>query len=164
MEQTEPPEDAITLRYAETDQDVVGIHQFLLIVAQPAMRAPVDPIESLQEIIRVTKDEVAIMAIRGGHLIGTLGVIRCSWWYNPARFFMADRWNFVLPQFRNLGVGDMLEDEAEVIADAAELEFINQGKIREKRRGGKRPKLMLMPRSSGVESASAGNHENVHEV
>lgn len=148
MDQTERP-DAITLRYAETDDDVIAIHQFLLIVAQPAMRCPVDPIASLEEIIRVTKEEVAIMAIKGGHMVGTIGVIRCSWWYNPSYSFMADRWNFVLPQFRNSGVGRLLEGDAEAIAHEAGLEFINQGKIR-----GKRGHLMLMPKSSRIESAT----------
>lgn len=126
------------------------MHQFLLVVAQPAMRCPVDPIASLQEIIRVTKENVALMAIVDGHLVGTLGIISPQWWYNPAESFMCDRWHFVLPQFKHTPVDQMLLDEAEKIADAAGLEFIDQGKIREKR--GKRRKLMLMPRSSRVES------------
>lgn len=143
MDQIEQPDaEAITIRYAETDDDVIAIHQFLLIVAQPQMRAPVDPIASLEEIIRVTRDEVAIMAIKGGHLIGTLGLIHVPWWYAPDHDFMVDRWHFVLPQFQNGDANRMLENEAQVIADAAGIEFINQGKIREKR-----GKLMIFPRT-----------------
>lgn len=138
----QPDEDAITIRYAETDDDVIAIHQFLLIVAQPQMRAPVDPIESLKEIIRVTRDEIAIMAIKGGHLVGTMGLIHVPWWYAPQCDFMVDRWHFVLPQFQNGDVNRMLENEAQYIADEAGIEFINQGKIRQ-RRG----KLMIFPRT-----------------
>jgi hypothetical protein len=40
VDQIEQPDaDAIAIRYAETDDDVIAIHQFLLIVAQPQMRA-----------------------------------------------------------------------------------------------------------------------------
>lgn len=143
VEQIEQPDaDVITIRYAESDDDVIAIHQFLLIVAQPQMRAPVDAIASLEEIIRVTRDEVAIMAIKGGHLVGTMGLIHVPWWYAPDCDFMVDRWHFVLPQLRNSDVNRMLEDEAQIIADSAGIEFINQGKIRS-RRG----KLMVFPRA-----------------
>lgn len=136
-------EDKITIRYAETDQDVCAIHQFLLVVAKPAMRVPVDPIQSLMEIIRVTKDYVAIMAEQNGHLVGTMGVISAPWWYNPCEMFMADRWDFVLPQLQHTEVHRMMLAEANTIAEQAGLEFIHQGKIR-----GKHGKLMMMPRSS----------------
>lgn len=150
VEQIEQPDaEAITLHYAETDDDVIAIHQFLLVVAAPAMRCPVDALASLQEIIRVASEDVAIMAIQDGHLVGTLGLVRMAWWYNPGHDFMADRWNFVLPQLRNGDVGRLLEQEAQMIADEAGLEFINQGKIR-----GKRGRLMLMPRSSRPESSN----------
>lgn len=149
VEQVERPDaEIITTRYAETDDDVIAIHQFLLVVAQPAMRCPADPIASLEEIIRVTRDEVAIMAIMDGRLIGTLGLIRATWWYNPAYDYMVDRWHFVLPQFHHTSVERMLIAEADSIAEAAGLEFIDQGKIRERRGNGARRKLMLMPRAT----------------
>lgn len=148
MERTEQLE-GVTIRYAETDQDVVAIHQFLLIVGKPRMRVPVDGYASLEEIIRVVRDEVGIMAIKDGHLIGSLGLIQVPWWYNPAYSFFTERWDFVLPQFHNTGVGEMLYAEADSIALAAECEFINQGKIR-----GKRGRLMWMPRSSRPESST----------
>jgi hypothetical protein len=149
VDQIEQPDaEAITIRYAETDDDVIAIHQFLLIVARPQMRAPVDPIASLEEIIRVTRDEVAIMAIKDGHLVGTLGLIHVPWWYAPDHDFMVDRWHFVLPQFQNGDVNRMLESEAQSIADEAGIEFINQGKIREKR-----GKLMIFPRTTDKQRA-----------
>lgn len=155
VEQTAQPDaDAITICYAETDDDVIAIHQFLLVVAAPAMRCPPDPIASLQEIIRVTREDVAIMAIQDGHLVGTLGLVEVPWWYNPDHTFMADRWNFALPQLRNGDVGRLLEGEAQMIADEAGLEFINQGKIR-----GKRGRLMLMPRSSRAESSTIDDQQ-----
>jgi hypothetical protein len=150
VEQTEQTDaEKITIRYAKTDEDVCAIHQFLLIVAQPQMRAPVDPIDSLLEIIRVTKFEIAIMAECAGRLIGTLGLIHVPWWYAPKTSFMVDRWHFVLPQFRNGVVNRMLIAEADSIADAAGIEFIEQGPIREKRGSNKR--LMIFPRSTRSE-------------
>ncbi len=134
--------DDIIIRYAETDDDVIAIHRFLLIVAQPAMRCPVDPKDSLLEIIRVTKENVALMAIKGGLLVGTMGLIDPVWWYNPKHRFLADRWHFVLPEHQHGPVNVALMDEASKIAASAGLEFIHQGKIREK--GGQK---LLMPRS-----------------
>jgi len=133
------------IRYAETDDDVIAMHQFLLVVAQPAMRCQVNPIKSLQEIIRITKESVALMAIRNGHLVGTLGVMRATWWYGDADF-LTDRWNFVLPQERNGEAGAMLMAEAEMIAEAAGLEFIDQGKMRRKKGGNN---FLMMPRIGG---------------
>lgn len=134
--------DDIIIRYAETDDDVIAIHRFLLVVARPAMRCPVDPKESLIEIIRVTKENVALMAIKGGLLVGTMGLIDPTWWYNPKHRFLADRWHFVLPDHQHGAVNDALMSEARKIAADAGLEFIHQGKIREK--GGAK---LMFPRS-----------------
>lgn len=141
--------DAVIIRYAETDDDVIAIHRFLLVVARPAMRCPVDPKESLLEIIRVTKESVALMAIQGGLLVGTMGLIDPSWWYNPAYRFIADRWHFVLPEHQHGPVNAALIDEARKIADDAGLEFIHQGKIRE--RGGEK---LMFPRAYSSKSST----------
>jgi hypothetical protein len=85
-------------------------------------------------------------------MIGTIGIVNPAWWYNPAHTFMCDRWHFVLPQFRNTDVDRLMLEEADSIADAAGLEFIDFGRIRERKRRGNRPKLMMMPRSSRGES------------
>jgi len=120
------------IRYAETDDDVIAMHQFLLVVAQPAARCPIDAEKSLHEIIGITKDSVALMAIRDGRLIGTLGMLRATWWYGNGEY-LTDRWNFVLPQEENGDAGPMLEAEAEMIAHEAGLDWINQGKLRVKK-------------------------------
>lgn len=142
--------DAVIIRYAETDDDVIQIHRFLLIVAQPAMRCPVDAKASLVEIIRVSSENVALMAIKGGMLVGTMGLIDPTWWYNPAHRFLADRWHFVLPAYQHGDVNTALMDEARKIAADAGLEFIHQGKIREK--GGQK---LMMPRSFRDKSVTA---------
>lgn len=147
LAQAEQPE--ITLRYAESEPDMVAIHQFLLAVAAPAMLGPVNPIKSLEEIIRVTKNEVALMLIRDGRLVGTMGLVNPVWWYSDAAF-LTDRWHFVLPEIFGTPAADMLEDEAIKIAEAAGILFIHQGKIRKGKKGVHR----LMPRAYGGESAT----------
>jgi hypothetical protein len=131
----------VVIRPAVTDDDVIAIHRFLLMVARPAMRCQPDIEQSLLEIIRVTKYEAALMAVLGNNMVGTLGVIKANWWYNPSVDFMTDRWHFVLPQFHNGPVDKALLGEALAIADIAGLEFIDQGKMRE--RNGR---LLMMPR------------------
>jgi SAM-dependent methyltransferase len=140
------PEPA-EVRFAESEQDMVAMHEFLCVVAAPALRCPINPVKSLQEIIRVTRDEVALMLIRDGRLIGTMGLINPVWWYGDAAF-ITDRWHFVLPEFMNTPDAELLEDEAIRTAAAAGLEFIHQGKIRKGKRGVPR----LMPRVYTLES------------
>lgn len=119
----------MVIRYAETDDDVIAIHQFLLVIAQPAMLCPVNGTKSLLEIIRVTKEDVALMAIKDGRLIGTLGLIRPVWWYGDGSF-LTDRWHFVLPEHHHGEADKLLKAEARKIADLTGLKFIDQGKIR----------------------------------
>lgn len=130
------------IRYAETDDDVIAMHRFLLAVARPAMHCPVNPEKSLLEIIRVTKFEAALMAIHNGLLVGTMGIIKPEWWYGDGEF-LTDRWHFVLPDFMHKPAATMLMDEALKIAKDANLEFIHQGKIRPAKNGAAR----VMPRS-----------------
>lgn len=136
--QTATPE--IIIRFAETDHDAVAIHRFLLVVAQPAMRCPVNAVKSFEEVCRVIAQEAAIMAIVDGFLVGTLGIIKPTWWYGDGDF-LTDRWHFVLDDHRHGVVDKALMEEAFKLADDAGLEFIDQGKIRE-RRG----KLLCFPR------------------
>ena len=139
--------DLPELRYAESEPDMTAIHQFLLVVAEPVLQAPVDPLESLQEIIRVVRDEMALMLVHDGHLVGTMGVIQASWWYNPKVSFLTDRWHFTLPDIPPAW-GRMLLDEAVSVAERADLKFIHNGKIRR----GKTSVPRLMPRVFGGES------------
>lgn len=136
------------IRYAETDQDVIAIHRFLLVVAMPMARGPVDAVKSLEEVIRVVKFEAALMAIEDGVLVGTMGIVKQSWWYGPGSF-MTERWHFVIPGKEHSPAAKMMLDEALAIAREAGIEFIHQGRIRPQKRG----LTVMMPRSSGGESA-----------
>ena len=122
---------------------MIAVHRFLLIVAQPAMRCPVDPVGSMEEVFRVAAQEAAIMAVLDDKLVGTLGVMKAEWWYGikGQRTFLTDRWHFCLPQFYHTAVDRKLIAEAEMLANQADLEFVDNGKLRE--RNGK---LLLMPR------------------
>ncbi len=107
------------------------------------MRCEVDIVGSLNEVTRVAAEEAAIMAIVGDHLVGTLGLIKAGWWYGKPgeNLFLTDRWHFCLPHLYHTTVDARLMAEAEMLANASGLEFIDQGKLRE-RRG----KLLMMPR------------------
>lgn len=133
------------LRYAQNDNDVIAIHRFLLVVAAPALLCPVNIEKSLIEVIRVARDEVALMAMRGDMLVGTFGLIKPTWWYGDGEF-LTDRWNFIAPPEVHSGVGKLLDDEAKAIADAAGLIFINQGKIRRQKHGNN---FLMFPRLHG---------------
>jgi hypothetical protein len=100
-----------------------------MIVAKPAMRCPINVEKSLLEIIRVAKYEAAIMVLHNDIMVGTMGIIKPTWWYGDGAF-MTDRWHFVLPAFMHTPTASALMDEAKAIAAIAGLEFIHQGKIR----------------------------------
>lgn len=138
---------AAEVRYAESEPDMVAIHEFLLVIAQPAMLCPVNVVKSLEEVIRVVRDEVGLMLVRDGRLIGTMGLINPTWWYGDAGF-LTDRWHFVLPEVMCTPEADMLEDEAIKIAELAGTIFVHQGKIRKGKKGVPR----LMPRVFNLES------------
>lgn len=126
---------------------MTAIHRFLLVVAPQAgaVRCPVNVVKSLQEIIRVTRDEVALMLMRDDMLIGTMGIINPTWWYGDAGF-LTDRWHFVLPAIDGTPAAKMLMDEALAVAKLAGLEFLHNGKARE--RGGivrLMPKIYVFP-------------------
>lgn len=128
---------------------MVAIHQFLLVVAKPALRCPVNVVKSLQEVIRVVRDEVALMLVRDGRMIGTMGIINPTWWYGDGAF-LTDRWHFVLPEFDSTPESALLLDEAVKIAESAGLEFIHQGRVRQ----GKNGVLRMMPRVYGGDSGT----------
>lgn len=132
----------ISIRYAATDEDVCNIHKFLLIVARPMMRCPVNIVKSLNEIIRVAKYEAALMVIHNGIMVGTMGLIKPDWWYGDEAF-LTERWHFVLPAFENTPTAAALMDEALAISALAGIEFIHSGKIRNAKKGAAR----MMPRA-----------------
>lgn len=128
MRTEQPERPPLLIRYASTDDDVIAIHRFLLAVAGPRLLAPVNVVKSLEEVIRVTRDEVAIMAMRGDILVGTLGLIKPVWWYSDDAF-LTDRWNFCIEAEKHV-CGAALDAEAKSIATVSGLKFINNGKIR----------------------------------
>lgn len=113
-------EPDLTIRYAESDADVVAIHRFLCVVAGPTLPGPIDPKDSATEVWRVVYEDVAVMALDGDKLVGTIGLIRpLSWWNNKVPF-LANRWYFALP---GMGAGRALLKEAIGIAVASDLEL-----------------------------------------
>lgn len=130
---SEEPDLNVIIRYASTDDDVIAIHQFLLMVAGPNLHAPLNNAKTIREIWRIAREDVALMAVIDNHLVGSLGLVRPTWWYSDDSF-LTDRWNHVLPQYRGMGVGAMLEEEALRIADASEVKLLITGKIRKVRK------------------------------
>lgn len=130
--ETRDPE--IEIRYATTDDDVIAIHKFLLVVASSSAVDGVNVVKSLQEIIRVSNEGVALMAISGGVLVATIGVMKAEWWYNDSSF-MTDRWHFCLPSFWHGDADKKLMNEAKAIARLAGLRFLDNGKLRDGHNG-----------------------------
>lgn len=109
----------ITIRYAQSDDDVILIHRFLCVVAGPTLPGPIDAQKSAIEVWRVVNHDVALMAIRDDQLVGTLGIIQPEHWWGQSKF-LANRWFFTLPGSR---AGKPLLKEAKAIALASELEL-----------------------------------------
>lgn len=109
-----------------------------MVVYNGKTQAPVDHMRSAIEVYRVIKDEAALMAIKDGMLIGTMGIVAPEWWYaKEGTRFMTDRWWAVLPQYQNGPVNDALVEEAGKVAQAAGLQLILHGKTRERLKGGR---------------------------
>lgn len=132
------------MEYAKTFEQAVVIHRFLLLEVSAELEkrgGAIDAEKSLNEIIRVCEEGAAIIALKNDCLIGTMGIIRWTWWFNNVDF-MTDRWTAVVPEFRHQGVKQLLLDEVKKIADGAGLQFVNQGKVRDMKDG----TAMLFPR------------------
>jgi hypothetical protein len=94
-----PPSERepLIIRYAKTDDDVIAIHRFLCVVMGPQLPGVIEHRDSANEIWRVVNHDIAWMAIRGGMLVGTLGVVNPRFWWNSKIGFLANRWLGVLP-------------------------------------------------------------------
>lgn len=114
-----PAPSPIEIRYAATDEDVIAIHKFLCVVAGPRLPGPINAQKSAREVWRVASDDVALMAIRDGMLIGTLGLVCPDMWWGDLKF-LVNRWFFALPGW---GAWRPLLKEARAIAVASELEL-----------------------------------------
>ena len=62
------------------------------------------------------------MAPRGGKLVGTMGLIKPTWWYSDESF-LTDRWNFCIESEKPDGAAFALD--AKAIAQGAGLRFVN---------------------------------------
>jgi hypothetical protein len=134
----------VVIEYATTFEQAIVIHRFLLVELSAEIEkrgGEIDAEKSLIEIIRVCKDEAAIIALKNGCLIGTMGIIRWTWWFNNVDF-LTDRWTAILPEFQHEGVHELLLAEVKTIANSAGLKFVNQGKIRDMKDG----TSMMFPR------------------
>ena len=121
--------------FATTDDDAVELHRFLCVIAQPVLMAPIDANDSMAEVLRVMKEGAAITARINGELVGALGIIAVSWWYNKAFSFMTDRFFFTYPQLHHLGIGARLVAEAKIIADQAAMQLVVNGHLRRRSNG-----------------------------
>jgi hypothetical protein len=87
----------IVVRYAASDDDVIAIHKFLCVVAEPTLPAPSDPKKGIEEIWRVVNKEAALMAICDGDMmVGTAGFIMADHWWGLSRY-LVNRWMFAIP-------------------------------------------------------------------
>ncbi|MGP0093109.1 MAG: hypothetical protein ACLPKB_24690 [Xanthobacteraceae bacterium] len=117
-----PAPEILALRYAQSDDDVIAIYEFLSAMAAPSLPSAIDRRRSVEEIWRVVNYSVATMALRGARLVGTLGLTRQTfWWGGPSAAFLANRWFFVLPD--EPAAGRALLADAKAIAKACALEL-----------------------------------------
>jgi hypothetical protein len=87
----------LTLRYASSDEDVVALHGFLCIMAGPTLPGTIDPKDSATEVWRTVTQDIAIMAMQGDLLVGTIGLICVASWWNHKVKYLANRWAFAIP-------------------------------------------------------------------
>lgn len=109
------------ISYARTDQECVDIHLFLCLVAQPHLMTSIDANDSIKGILDARDNGLIIVARKDNHIIGTIGLVIMNWWYNTKQEFITNRWLFVLPQFKHIGVGALLEREAMGFGKAFDL-------------------------------------------
>lgn len=123
----------VEIGFAEdTDASAIELHRFLCVIAGPVLHAPIDPTDSMNGVLEVLKRGFAVTARAEGHLVGSLGIIRPSWWYNRAARFMTDKFFFCYPEFRH-HAGSRMLIEAHAIATDAGCPLIING--HQKRRG-----------------------------
>lgn len=149
---------AFEVTYADGDEDCIELHRFLCIVAQGVLFAPIDPAASMAEVIRVRDQGAALMVKADGHLIGTLGLVKSQWWYNPEKGFLTDRWYFLLPQFHHSAAAAQLLGEASAIATQAGLDLVINGHMRRKAKALGRGVIFTHPIVVSVDTAPERLH------
>jgi hypothetical protein len=116
----------VTVRYASTDDDVILIHRFLCIYAGPLLPGPIDAQKSAIEVWRVAVQDVALMAIQDGQLIGTLGPVFPEHWWSKLKF-SANRWFFCAPGSK-AWLPLLREAKAIAVGSGFELHIISEGR------------------------------------
>jgi len=81
----------------------------------------IDANDSIKGILDARDNGLIVVARKDSHIIGVLGLVIMSWWYNTKAEFVTNRFFFVLPQFKHLGVGAQLEQEAMAFGKAFDL-------------------------------------------
>ena len=119
----------VVIRYAKSDEDVVAMHRFLCIVVGPTLPGQIDAKDSVEEVWRCTNHDVALMAMRGPLLVGTLGIIQPSAWWNRKEKFLANRWLTTIPGSRTL-LPLIREGVAIAVASKLELHIYDETKER----------------------------------
>ena len=130
----------LVLRYAATDQDVVAIHQFLVILAGPRLPGHIDARDSATEVWRVVTNDIALMAMRGDILVGTIGLICPQAWWNTKVRFLANRWAFIIPgsgawlplirEAKKIGIASNME--VHIISEQrGKVTILNRSKLRD---------------------------------
>lgn len=134
----------IDIRLAETDDDCNVIFEMLLRFGDEAAEAPVNPVKVAHVVDDIVKNHAAIIAMVDGEPAGTLGIVRCNWWYaDDPHGFMMDQWLYVLPEHRGGGAMKAMLAEAARIADLAEMKLMI-AITNENRRRGLRGELGVM--------------------
>lgn len=87
------------------------------------MLCRVNPDKAINEICRVAKEEAALMVFAGNILVGTMGLIKADLWYGDGGM-LVNRWFFVLPGVKHMGVGALLQIEAQALAAVADLPLV----------------------------------------
>lgn len=110
----------MTVRFADGDNDVVAIHGFLCVMMGPLLPADIDPHNSATEVWRVVNHECALVALRDGKIVGSIGLVKAPFWWAKDEFFLANRWFAALP---DTGAGEPLLHEATAFAKSLGLEL-----------------------------------------
>jgi GNAT superfamily N-acetyltransferase len=103
------------IRIAQTDDDIVAIHRFMVAHAAAEMaEAEVDALIYMRTIHDTVREGAGLIAIVNGEIAGYLGLWKSRYDYSKA-FFLHDRGFYVLPAHRG-AVGAALLQEARAIA------------------------------------------------
>ena len=109
----------VSIRYAETDDDIINLHKFLCVVAGANLPGKIDAKDSIEGVWECATNHVALMAMRDGWLIGTVGLVCVPSWWNHKVKYLANRWAFALP---DAGVWRPMLKEAKAIGVSSNME------------------------------------------